>query len=278
MFMKNIKIQLVLFSFLVSITSIAQIPGYLGKRFSIGYSNYFFPRFPAVNSSIGFSDGDKLSTEHVFNSTHCLDVDYIISPRISMCFSGQFSKMDLMKQGSIFSVERGGLSYSVQYLPKPNQDMELNTVNFSVGFKFFKQRFLNPFGWYRKLELILMVNKVVMDEKGFYYMANSNPQIKQSSPYPLVDGAGRFSSIALAYTIGKQRIFFDKLILDWGIRFGINYSYVVSNLNPLETLFEYENSSIKEDTLESELKDQGNARIWGAQFVNAHVGLRFLAF
>jgi hypothetical protein len=272
------KIITFFFVLFLSITSMAQVPGYLGKRFSIGYSNYFFPRFPAVNSSIGFSEGDKLSTERSFNSTHCLDVDYIISPRISMCFSGQFSKMDLMKHGSIFSVERGGQRYSVQYVPRPKQDMELNTVNFSVGFKFFKQRYLNPFGRYRKLELILMMNKVIMDENGFYSVAYNSPKTNQLSSYPLMDGAGRFSSVALACTIGKQRIFFDKLILDWGIRFGINYSYVVSNLNPFETLFEYGNSSVDENTLESELKDQGNARIWGAQFVNAHVGLRFLAF
>jgi hypothetical protein len=253
--MKTIKTQLLLFSLLASLTSMAQVAGYLGKRFSVGYSNYFSPRFPEAGRMPVFKQDGKLSARQVLNSTHCLDMDYILGSRVSLCLSGQFSKMDLVKHGRIFRPANN------LYLPLGS--MELNTTNFSLGFKFFKKHYLNPLGRYRKVELILMRNKVVM---------------KESSSYSLVDEGFKFSSFAFAYTMGKQRVFFDKLILDCGIRIGINYSYVYSNINPLEIMLDFETRSSEENIMQSKLREQANARTWGAQFVNAHIGLRFLAF
>jgi hypothetical protein len=270
--MKNIKIHLVLFSFLISIASIAQVPGYLGKRFSIGYSNYFFPRIPAISSSIGFIDGD-IPTERSFNSTHCLDMDYTIGSRVSFCMSGQFSKMELLKYGSDLYVQKADKSYTyVYYFPPHRQDMQLNTVNISVGFKFFKSNYLNPVGRYRKWELILIMNKLDMEKNGFYYTMNN-----QSKPYLLSTVDEQFASVAIAYTIGKQRVLFNKLVLDYGIRFGINYSYVFSDLNIISALVESD-SFTYDGSLAGKLKSQANGRTFGAQLVNAHIGLRFLAF
>jgi hypothetical protein len=270
------KITLSFFVLFLSFFSIAQVPGYMGKRFSIGYSNYLFPRIPVLSSALGFTE-DFISTEHLFNSTHCLDMDYALSSRVSLCLSGQFSKLDFISYKSIVHATVAGRSNDIQYIPKSRQDMQLRTTNISVGFKFFKERYLNPYGRYRKVELILMMNRINMDENGFYSIMYDYYNGNKVEPYPLYGEAGKFNSIALAYTMGKQRIFFNKLILDWGLRLGLNYSYVYSNLNPFEFLRNIDNGNT-EDTLEKRLKDQANARTWGAQLVNVHLGLRFLAF
>jgi hypothetical protein len=265
------KIITFFFVFILSITSIAQVPGYLGKRFSIGYSSYFFPRIAALSSSIGFIDGD-IPTERSFNSTHCLDMDYAIGTRISFCLSGQFSKVELLKYGSDLYVQHGTTYTNVVYLPPHKQDMQLNTVNISVGFKFFRSRYLNPVGRYRKWEVILIMNKLEMEKNGFYYTMNN-----QSKPYPLSIVDEQFQSIVIAYTIGKQRVLFNKIVLDYGIRFGINYSYVFSDLNIVKELVEWDNFDY-DASLAGKLKSQANGRTFGAQLVNAHIGLRFLAF
>jgi hypothetical protein len=272
--MKNIKTQLLLFSFLVSVTSIAQVPGYLGKRFSVGYSNYFFPRSTLISPAFALVDEDKVSTEQVFNSTHCLDMDYVLTPWVSICVAGQFSKMGMVKQGSEFYVERIG---DVQYLPSSKKDMQLNTINLSLALKFFKERYMNPFGKYRKLEAMLMMNKIKVDEDGFFSTTYTQNGM-QLTPYAVTGDTYKFNSLILAYTIGRQRILFDKLVLDWGIRFGVNYSFIAGSVNPLETMVAERKSAYEEDTIERKLKEQAVTRTMGAQFVNAHLGLRFLAF
>jgi hypothetical protein len=272
------KILTSFFVFFFCIASIAQVPGYLGKRFSVGYSNYFFPRSTLVSSSFTFGDEDKTSTRMAFNSTHSLDVDYVLTPWVSACLAGQFSKMDVVKQGGEFNVERGGTYNTVQYLPGSKEDMQLNTINLSVAFKFFKERYMNPYGKYRKLEVMLMMNTIKMDENGFYSVRYDPPKPKQVLPYPVAGERYKFNSLILAYTIGKQRVLFDKLVLDWGIRFGINYNYISKSVNPLEMMFADRTSAYEEDSIEKKLKEQAIARTMGAQLVNAHVGLRFLAF
>jgi hypothetical protein len=265
----------IIISFLIaalSLSSVAQVPGYLGKRFSIGYSNYFSPRMSVLVKGLGLID-DRMSTEHLFNSTHCLDMDYILTTKVSLCLSGQFSKTDLFKVGSQFSMHESGTYYNVQYSPRPKEDMGLNTVNISLGFKFFKERYLNPFGRYRKLELIILMSMIQMDEKGFLYQPSDYKNGTPLTSYMLSSGADKFNSLVLAYTLGKQRIFFDKMILDWGIRFGFNFSYVFSVMNPITA-----GGGLSDNSIENELRNQGNMRIWGAQTVNAHIGLRFLAF
>jgi hypothetical protein len=262
------------FVLFLSISSIAQVPGYLGKRFSVGYSNYFFPRLTLISPSLNLVDEDKVSTKKKFNSTHCLDLDYVLTPWVSICLGGQFSKMEMVKQASKFYVERVG---DVHYLPSSHQEMQLNTTNLSLAFKFFKERYMNPFGKYRKLEIMIMMNKLKMDENGFFAEMNTQKGL-ELAPYAVAGDTYKFKSLILAYTIGRQRILFDKLMLDWGIRFGVNYSYISKSVNPLEMMLAERRGVSDEYTIEKELKEQAIARTMGAQFVNAHVCLRFLAF
>ncbi len=264
----------ILFSFfilLVFMPCFAQVSGYLGKRMSIGYSNYFFPRIPAISLTSGTVPADKK-----MNSTHCLDMDYIVAPRVSVCLSGQFSRMGLFSYGNKIYVESRGNSNgnNVEYLPDDESNLYLNTTNISFGIKIFKERYLNPFGRYRKLELIVMMNKVNADENGFYSVNRDYGSIVTKTPYPLSSDETKSKSIVVAYTMGKQRILFNKLVLDWGVRLGINQSYVFRNIGLLGAL----GGSNYDNSIGRKLKEEAIARTVGSQFINLHLGLRFLAF
>lgn len=259
----------------------AQVSGYMGKRVSLGYSNYLAPRLPilGVMEEIGIGDDYKITTTRWLNSTHCLDVDYVVASNASLCVSTQFSKMDFYEYGTEFYIEENdkGTSsyYNISYKPGDKSNMDLKTLNFSLGFKFFRSRYMNPFGKYRKIELILARSKVIMDEDAFYYESGSQSPYYTGTKYDLPRTKISYKSFVFAYTVGKQRILFNKLVLDYGVRFGINYNYVFNHASII--------GMIKDDTsdelsIEQRLKEAANYRLFGSQLLNAHVGLRFLAF
>lgn len=270
-----------LFVFVLSTSlTIAQIPGYMGKRLSLGYSTYVSPRTSVLDelSDINIGSGG-IASNRAFNMTHCLGADYIISPRISLCLAAQFSKTDLFKYGTIFDVTEsmGGSRdyYKIVYRPEDEKDMALRGMNISFGFKFFKSRYLNPYGRYRKIELILAQSAVVMDKDGFYYDYSNQWPYYTNKKYELEDRSYNYKSFVVAFTFGKQRILFNKLILDYGVRAGINYNYVFKHASIIGMLSE----GFSDDyTIAGKLKEAANFRLFGAQLFNAHIGLGFLAF
>ena len=58
----------------------AQPPGYMGKRFTVGYSASFFPSLLGPQAN-GYNAG--------MNLTHSFDLDYTIRNRTNLCFSYQ---------------------------------------------------------------------------------------------------------------------------------------------------------------------------------------------
>ena len=81
------KLKLIVFFTIVSYGCYSQVAGYLGKRFSIGYSNYFMVAGlgPVANAP----SKDELSG---LNSTHCLNLEYTIQNRTNFCISFQTLK------------------------------------------------------------------------------------------------------------------------------------------------------------------------------------------
>lgn len=276
------KKNITLFFFaIVSVNLWAQVPGYMGKRFSIGYSNYFAPRIPSMGSVFSYSySGNEMemATNRSFNYTNCIDVDYILNSKISLCVATQFSKMDFCKYGSYFSLYNysSGVSSDIYYSPPKGKNMDLKTTNFSIGFKFFKKRYENPLGRYRKMELILVNDKVLMDKNEFYYDLNYP---YAAMKYTVPDAPYKYKSVVFAYTMGKQRVLFDKIVLDYGLRIGLNCNYFLRNGSIMNEILRIASEKTNEDiTLDTQLKEAANIRISQSQFINAHLGFRFLAF
>lgn len=260
--MKQISIVITLLVAL-NLNSYAQVPGYMGKRLSIGYSNYLSPSL--LNPSATKDRGDL-----GLNTTHCINLEYTIKKRTDFCFGIQFSKTGMSREIGFTheGYDNNGYKYvyNSSYSPVSKMSMQLSTTNICLGFKFFSQGYIAPVGKYKKLDFILLLNKVSYERGGF---RNDSPPAEYVT---LGTGANDFRAFAIALTFGRQRVLFNTLLIDTGFRVGISpnifISYIKNDvINDQYNLF-----------FEDQLKESVNQRIFAAQLVNFHIGIGFLAF
>ncbi|MCE3280446.1 MAG: hypothetical protein K0S44_2637 [Bacteroidetes bacterium] len=248
----------------------AQVAGYMGKRMTIGYSNYFSPSFygRSANSTVR-SLG--------MNTVNCFNVEYTIGKRTNFCVGGQFGKTGFVKEGG-FNYKYYDSTYSdpvqtdvtLHYLPKNGLPMQMRSLNFSVGFKFFRSGYIAPVGAYTKVELLLFMNRVTYDPLAFY--ANTARYEEERIKTRIGTGTYNFKSLAIAATFGRQRILFDRLVLDAGIRLAVSPNMVL-NFISTEVFGDGYNS-----TMEEQIRLNSNTRLFTAQLFNFHLGIGFLAF
>ena len=244
-----------LFSFIIT----AQTPGYMGKHCTLGYSLNIFP------SAVGAS---KKSTDPGLNTTHCFNFEYVIKNRTIFCMSVQ-----TLKTGMAYDGEINTSSGSYEYAPKPYIPMQLHSTNVVFGFKFFKKGTFAPVGKYRKLELSLLFSRLTYGNRSFKfydYYASSSDYVKIGT------GDYRYNTFSINYTIGRQRVFFDRLVLDYGIQFSAFPGIVVGAV--LGDVLDFNSSAYETTNLSDRFKNQSNVRLLTHQLVNFHLGLGFLAF
>ncbi len=262
--MKNKFLFLSLFC---SLASLAQttVPGYLGKRFSIGYSNYMSPALFQPNANSTDPDGGV-----GFNTVHSIDLEYSIKKRTNFCASVQFYKTGLKTKDYYYSVTDPNSSETYEsyviYKSSDHTPIMLKTTNISLGFKFFRKGFIAPVGKYQRIDFVLMLDKVAYQRNAFY---DDGARVAS----PIGTGDYDFRSFAFAYTLGRQRVIANKIILDAGIRFAICPNYLL-NFIKNDVFGDYEDRLPFETALKSEV----NQRLIGAQLINLHIGISFLAF
>ncbi len=264
--MKNtlISITLLFYSFAVA----AQVPGYIGKRFSIGYSNYLFPSlfFPSAKTTEPFTLG--------LNTTHCINLNYVIKNRTSFCFEIQTNKtgLSIKEIQTYYALSSGNtLLGNVIYQTKDKLPMQMNSINFSIGFKFFNRGFIAPLGKYWKLEFLLIASKVRYEKNSFYYGAITPDNLIVT---PIGLGVYNYKSFAVAYTIGRQRIFKDVLIIDTGIRFGLVPEPIIEEV--ISSVFDGSSNAVW--SMEDQVKSDVKFRLFTQQLISFHIGIGFLAF
>lgn len=245
------KVATFLFIF-YSITLSSQVAGYMGKRFSVGYSNLFSPAIGTIyNSTVG----SQLRIKSL-NASQILDLNYVFQYRKAICVSVSYigSKID---NASVVN------DYSRYYVfSEPENNARLSSLGFSLGIKLFKRSRFAPLGPYVKWEGLMLLNSI--NYKSYSYTAtNYNLNTTETKNY----GAGILKSkgFGLAFGFGKQRVFFDKLLIDYGIRGAI----VISNnddFNKIQTPYEFE------------LSNKFFDKVFYQQFINLRLGIGFLAF
>lgn len=245
----------------------AQVSGYMGKRFSIGYSNYFLPSIlgPKVN---GTSASDKIG----INTTHCVNLDYIIKERTSFCLSLQTQKLGVnnVRYYNVEYVDPFGTNNygSYQYNPKPFRFMQLKTYSVGLGFKFFASGSLAPIGKYKKVELLLLFSNLTYPKNAFEDTGLNDPYTRTN----IGTGDYSFSTFALTYTMGRSRVLFDRIVLDYGLRFGATPAGFFAFLN---SDGDFSSNNL---TPEKTFRQDTNMRLFRQQLVNLHIGISFLAF
>lgn len=257
--------------------SIAQIPGYKGYRLSVGYSANVSPALlsPLANTRVGEnSDPNKELVFNVvgLNATHGVNIDYVIRHSTVFCVSAQVMKTGLAyKNGYKVEIDPYGLN-DVSYKPSDDLPMELKVINFTAGFKFFRG-YLAPYGKYVKVDLQYFREKVTFNERAFSLTRlNNDKYIPPAGPY-------NFQTVGVALSMGKQRIFFDRLVVDMGLRIGIIPGAFFKLIEADEITEIFSSKLEKEhDQLDYQIKQQSILRLQGSQLINFHIGVGFLAF
>lgn len=267
------KMNVFLVFFLIVVPSHAQVAGYMGKRFSINYTQDMSPALisPLSNTNIEYIYDLWEPKFAGINLTQGIGFDYIIKPRTSFCLSVHYLKTGLSYYDNFVTGGSGNTGYW-EY-NDGGKPMQLRVYSLVGGFKFFRQQHFAPFGRYRKLDFSVYLQQVSFKKEGFppkYYI--------QQTDYS-------FATFGVGYTFGKQRIFFDKLVVDWGIRLGVvpfgNLEYFdeefgegILGFVALANKYRY----VDHSDIRNQLRARADTRVLGAQRVNLHIGIGFLAF
>ena len=255
----NYSICIFLFIFCFHHTNVrSQVPGYMGKHVIIEYSNYAFPCLlgPTSNkTNVNSSTVDYIADSKFlgFNMTHSIDLNFISNYRKSICVSGQYLKTGVDYRSSLGrSVYKGDMS-------KPAQ---LNSFAISLGIKLFRRAHFAPYGAYVKWEGLLYFSNLKYNHNDYYLYDGGTNFVKTSGGTGDLD----FTNLGIALSFGKQRIFKDKFLLDYGVR-------IVGLPEVYGYLADQESGRVSE-----QFEIDSNFRLERHEFLNFHIGIGFLAF
>jgi len=251
------KLIIAVFALCASLTVAAQVPGYMGRRFSVGYAADLWPSM--LNPS-GYttSKGDA-----GLNYMHGLNIEYDIKKRTALCFGLQYFRTGLKSnkiyQGDLRTQQYGYQEYADFVYRRPDGiPVQLYTTGISLGIKFFRHGFLAPVGKYNKFDFTLLLNHASYQTDAFYY-------VEYKTPAPLGTGLVKSKGCSFGYTLGRQRVIADKFVLDYGMRFAFTPSLLFSD------------ASNGRDT-EMVMKEYISEREFFEQLINVHLAINFLAF
>jgi len=250
--MKNFIGFLLLLTF--ANVSAQSIPGYMGKRLTIGYSGDYMIAFAETSRG-----NDGIGMKHA----HALNFEYTIRNRTNFCFQLRYFKTGISSIGSYYY----GNS-AVTYQSRDGRPLQLNSFNIGLGYKFFNKGLLAPVGKYIKPEILFLINKCSYERDRFLYYDGGQK-------YANI-GTGEYTTfdLGLTYQIGRQRVIGDRIVIDSGLRLGVMASAFFSNVGSIL----FDSSGYSSSTFASRLDNAIMNRTFGHEFFNVHLGIGFLAF
>lgn len=233
------KLAVCLVFFISFVFSFGQAPGYMGKRFTVGYSNMLCPNF------LNFAFDYKLNRAVL---THALNVNCVISKQREICFSVRYSNRKI--RTSSFDPAGG-------YNEIPDFE-KLSTTEFALGFRRFNKSKFAPLGAYSKWDGQFMMSKMKYKDYLDYVSTGSFTSTLQT----FQGGSFDLRGLGFSYSRGRQRVFSHKYVVDFGIRGTLMVIY-------------YSNSK---DNHEGNLSSDVSGSLNLNPIFNAYIGIGFLAF
>lgn len=249
--MKKIIVFLYLLS---SLTLSAQVAGYMGKRATLVYT---FGYHPALGVIIDFFGTQNPHEDFSLNTTHMLEFNYLVKPKGAFSFVFDYSHLGLgFNDDSRFSYS-GSQAYPAF----------LNLKAFCIGYKFFSRNRIAPLGSYMKWEGVFVYNTMKYDTKGAFETVQEQNYNGWVTSYatkknPVTDPSGKVNSFGggISMSLGRQKIFYDKIVFDMGVRF----AFVLAPDGYSNVKYAQEFPTL--------------TRTFFNQVVNLRIGMGFLAF
>ncbi len=225
----------------LSLQSQAQYPGYMGKKFTFGYSVAVRPNF----LSIIYGPNIKYAGPAL---THSLGINIVHSQRREISLAARYMGM---KVGNSYygDANTSGIPAFEKY----------SQLEYSLGFKKFGKSQFAPLGLYSKWEIYYASGRLKYDA---FQMEGYDPITGSEKLMNYEAGIVKFNGAGGSYSFGRQRVMNHKILFDLGMKVSLMILREGSGTTSYEERIA---SSVKYGLVELPL-------------VNFYVGFGFLGF
>lgn len=208
---------------LISAKSFSQLgPGYMGKRFQVGYGFHFSPAIIGSNGSEAslIGRGNSAGGDLALNSIHDGFMEFAFKNRTSIGFSARYYKStfdnSVYTTGNVYTSSGANVASGT-----PTGFYQIKGLNYALYFKFYHRRYVAPWGryfimgptintykcFYDPATMFLTTNDSYYNGGGLLYMRDFGPQGQQ------------FMRPDLLFGWGRNRIIANRITLDYGVNF-----------------------------------------------------------
>ena len=268
-----------LFIFFATI-AFAQAPGYLGKRFIIGYGAHISPSLTNGNAHnktiIGHQiNGSAESGSFAFNYTHEAFMEYALSTRFVLGFSCKFYKTTYDNGLNISNSSY--YNSTNQYTINENVEgyYSIKGTSLCLYGKLYNKRYVAPWGRYIIFGPVINLYKTSYDSTIMYQTQTNyyTNEISKVSKYGELNQS--FTGFNIIFGWGRSRIIANRITLDYGINMQL---FSVMSLFT-DQLFNSSSSKFStKRTSDNYIEKTSGERIRGLNRINAFLKVGFLIF
>jgi len=247
----NRKIILLLLIF-TGFCSQAQVSGYQGRRLLLNYDEYFMsaPTGPNQNGNEGFTS---------FNLHNRVSIDYVLSRGLSLGVDYHFFKTCFQLPGaSIDYIDPSYGGYNTAVLETDGMLAHSSVTGIGIHLKKYFTNNIAPLGNYMEFGIIDFFQDVSYDKDKLQAL---NPDVVLNIP-----NQSPYSSVAFSISYGKKSIFFNRLVLDYGMQSGIVFNGITPTIRQQEY---YKDMNVY-------LEEPARMRLLSHFIFNIHVGVGLL--
>ena len=268
--------QITIFLFL-SFAYSAQVPGYFGKRFVLGYGANISPALINGNAHnktiLGYiknnqtqKAGSAKTGSFAFNYTHDVYLEYVLSTRFMCGFSGKFYNTTYDNTLNT--------TYSQNASLKTDQEVQgyysISGKSIALYGKLYNKHYVAPWGKYIIFGPVINLYKTSYDSTIMYQTQTSynTNKISNVSDYGELNQSFTGFNIIIGY--GCSRIIRNRIIIDYGINAQL--------FSMISLISDYQTIASNGISHETYISKTSGIRIRGLNRFNAFIKVGFLIF
>ncbi|MBS1635967.1 MAG: hypothetical protein JST26_08580 [Bacteroidetes bacterium] len=256
----------------------SQAPGYIGKRFQVGYGFYLSPAFMGStyqgNSIFGYHSGNANRGTFACNTIHEGFVEYALKKRLMIGVSVRYfrTSFDNSVQCFVYDAEASSQGASVSFVEFPSGLYYITGLNYQIYNKLYFKKYIAPWGRYLISGISLRTFTCRYNPDEMFLSASSNfgqySNKKYSDFGPQQQKFMRFDIMA---GFGRNRVFGNRISVDYGFNTGL--------IGLFTSLFDAIGPESLSDNLYTQANYMKKTSVWrvrGVNRLNAFIKIGYL--
>lgn len=261
-------------------------PGYMGRRFNVGYGFSFSPATFGPNADgicLFPKKNGHAESGFAFNVFHEGFIEYAFKTRAMICASVKYYKTTFDNSSEVTAnnipvkaAETGNVTVMNQYEYYPRGTYSITGLNYALYFKIFHKRFVAPWGGYMLVGLTLNTFHCNYDPTIMKLKMSGNDYASGASVTGYLTDFGPQGQFYvrpdILYGFGKTRIIANRVSIDYG--FTVQAFSLVTTV--AELAFDNANIFAPRPTNTNYLESTAPVRVRGANKINAFLKVGFI--